>query len=149
MKVYIYKNNSDKLKMNKSLNLLKTVEKVHIKDNTSIIRPVLELSKDNIEDVISKANYLYISLFERYYFIDNIVFTPKRTAELHCSVDVLKTYYNSIKGKSFLIDRQEKIYSPMIVDNELPIRSERNYYRSSVNLFSSENFDKYILSVSK
>ena len=107
MKVYLYKNNSDKLKMNKSLNLLKKVEKVHIKDNTSIIRPVLELSKDNIEDIISKANYLYISLFERYYFIDNIVFTPKRTAELHCSVDVLKTYYNSIKGKSFLIDRQE------------------------------------------
>lgn len=149
MKVYLYKNNSDKLKMNKSLNLLKKVEKVHIKDNTSIIRPVLELSKDNIEDIISKANYLYISLFERYYFIDNIVFTPKWTAELHCSVDVLKTYYNSIKGKSFLIDRQEKIYSPMIVDSELPIRSERNYYRSSVNIFNSDNFNTYILTVTK
>lgn len=149
MKIYLYKNNSDVRKMNKQLNLLKQIEKYNLKENCTLENPTIILSNMNVADIISDINYCYIAKFKRYYFVTQVRYCVGNTIELECEIDVLKTAWKQIKGKSFLIDRQENIYSPMIEDTELPVRKDRNYYRKAEKLFDKQWFDKYILITTK
>ena len=72
MEVILYKNRADNRQLNKSSKLSKIKSlNAHLKDDTSIIEPILVcslLSHAKLRD----ANYLYIPDFGRYYFINNI-----------------------------------------------------------------------------
>ena len=124
MRVILYNNKSDNNVVNKQIVRIKNMSNVIIKENTSIINPVF-IIKNVVNQKIIKSNYLFSNDFNRYYYINNIVAINGGMFELHCSVDVLFTYKNEIKRLTTLIDRQENVFNNYIVDNELPLRCER------------------------
>lgn len=68
------------------------------------------------------VNYMYISDFGRYYFIDNIKILPGNQIEIAGSVDVLKTYDSAIRNCDATIVRSESIGKPTLFpDSKLPI----------------------------
>ena len=58
-----------------------------LKDGTSVINPVILVSGDLTSFV--NANYMYISTFGRYYFINDIVSVRVNLFEIHAHVDYL------------------------------------------------------------
>ena len=124
MRVILYNNKSDNNVVNKQIVRIKNMSNVIIKENSSIINPVF-IIKNVTNQKIIKSNYLFSDDFNRYYYINNIVAINGGMFELHCSVDVLYTYKNDIKKLTTLIDRQENVFNNYIVDNELPLRCER------------------------
>lgn len=63
-----------------------------LRDSFDILNPILNVrSKTNIT-----ANYCYIPLFGRYYFIDGVQIESNDKYEIRLSVDVLKTYETEI-----------------------------------------------------
>ena len=66
MDIKLYNNTSDYRALNKAITEIKTIS-VRLKDNTDIMRPVIELDSANLPPA---ANYCYIPLFKRYYYIN-------------------------------------------------------------------------------
>lgn len=62
-------------------------------------------------------NYLYIPLFNRYYFVDNYTINNKKLVTLSLSVDVLMTYKDYILTLTGFVDRNENGSGLPIVDN--------------------------------
>ena len=52
-------------------------------------------------------NYMYISEFDRYYFIDEIVSVRNRLWTIKASVDVLMSFKNDILSSEVIIDKVE------------------------------------------
>lgn len=116
----LYRTADDKRKITKTLVEVKSVKNFKLKDNTSILNPVILLKNADLT-----TNYCFISKFNRYYFIDDIVTRSDGLTELRCSVDVLYTYNADILKINTFIERQETAFNPYIVDNELITRCER------------------------
>lgn len=77
---------------------------------------------DNFANVASK-NYCYISKYGRYYFITGITFVSAQRCIIDLSVDVLKTYENSIINCIGTATRSESAGINYIVDNRYPLNS--------------------------
>ena len=144
MRVILYNNKSDNNVVNKQIVRIKNMSNVIIKENSSIINPVF-IIKNVVNQKIIKSNYLFSNDFNRYYYINNIVAINGGMFELHCSVDVLYTYKNEIKRLTTLIDRQENVFNNYIVDNELPLRCERELDVKSIGTISPNI--SYVLTV--
>lgn len=123
MQVLLYYNESDNIRIGKSLKNHIAIENVMLKQPTDLVNPTLILSNSKIMD----SNYLYIPQLKRYYFINNITLTNSHTYEIKCHVDVLETYKEDLKNISAFILRQENIYNVNFNDSLLPIRSDTNY----------------------
>lgn len=124
MRVILYNNKSDNNVVNKQIVRIKNMSNVIIKEDSSVINPVFIIKNIERQNII-KSNYLFSDEFSRYYYINNIVAINGGMFEMHCSIDVLFTYKNEIKRLTTLIDRQENVFNNYIVDNELPLRCER------------------------
>ena len=68
-----------------------------------------------------RVNYLYSYATKKYYFVSDIRWVTGSCLELICVEDVLESYKNEIRNITTLIERQENIYSPYIVDDELKV----------------------------
>ena len=88
-----------------------------LREECSIIRPSIIVQ---FEDGVPFANYIYIPIFERYYYITNITSIRQKLWRLECEVDVLFTYKNGINALNALIARQEFDYNNELIDNQLP-----------------------------
>ena len=69
MNIVLMHNNSDLNVLGKDLSTLKTVQG-NFKAKTDIVNPVLTIN--GIDDIISRLNYCYIPVLNRYYFITGI-----------------------------------------------------------------------------
>lgn len=76
-----------------------------IKRQTSVINLTIEISKSEITPHL--YNYLYISKFNRYYFIDDIQSVANNRWLLICSCDVLMSFKNDIYNMTAIIDKAE------------------------------------------
>lgn len=76
-----------------------------LKDNTSVIRPVIRVEKTN--PTAYGYNYMYIPDFGRYYFIDDIIQIRNKVWEIHASVDVLYSFMTDIYQNKCIIDKTE------------------------------------------
>lgn len=82
------------------------------------------------------VNYLYISDFDKYYYIDQIKLLPGNQIELAASIDVLKTYDAEIRGCMATVVRSESVGAPtMIPDNKLPINPNKKELKTAVYQF--------------
>lgn len=88
---------------------------VSLKENTSILNPVLIVKSTSN---LSGYNYMYISQFSRYYFIDDIRVINDNIWEISAHVDVLETYATSIKANSGVIRRQAGKYNLYLPDGD-------------------------------
>lgn len=109
-----------------------------LKDATSILRPTIEVSSSSN---LSGFNYMYISDFSRYYFIDDIVSTHNNRWEISAHVDVLETYKTAILANTAVIKRQESQYNLYLDD---PDFMSYNYDRIQTIKFPTNNFAKLL-----
>lgn len=140
----LYKNESPVEKIGKTLNSQSTINNVALKRDTSILRPVLLL---NTNLSIFQYNYMYISEFGRYYFIDDIRSINDNLWEISAHVDVLETYKTQILANNAVIRRQEKLYNLYLDDPEFHVL---NYERIQTLKFPANAFSKnlkYVLVV--
>lgn len=85
-----------------------------LKDETNIIKPVIDFTFDFIPDF----NYAYIEEFDRYYFITDITSIGLHMWEISFEEDVLMTYKNGIYELNGFIDRNEEEYDEAIEDTK-------------------------------
>lgn len=88
---------------------------VELKAGTSILKPVLLLASPT---ALTGYNYMYISDFGRYYFIDDIKSVRNGQWEISAHVDVLETYKTAIKNNTAVIKRQQNQFNLYLDDAE-------------------------------
>ena len=134
--VNLYKNTSPVEKIGKTLTDEKTISDVLLKQNTSILRPVLIINSAND---IFEYDYMYISTFGRYYFIDDIRSAHNNIWEISAHVDVLDTYATAILANTAVLKRQEKKYNLYLDDPEF---KTLNTVRVQTKKFPNSGFKK-------
>lgn len=102
MNISLYVNTSDKRVVNKSISLLKTVTG-SLKTDCNLLTPQLEISYDS---GLLACNYVYIPAFNRWYYAS--LTTSTQRIIIDCTVDVLKTYYDSIKNNTCIVKRSQQ-----------------------------------------
>lgn len=96
--------------------------------NTDILNPVLKVLGGRAD-----CNYVKISDFgNRYYFVENVESVAGGHCLLHCHVDVLYSYKDSIKNLECLVSRNEFQENPFLVDTLLPIEKQFDVYSKNV-----------------
>lgn len=125
-KLILMKCTDDRKKINKNPAPLTGEIQCAMKDNSSIINPVMIISKERLGEQWAEANYAYISDFGgRYYFInDTEAMTGGRIA-FHMTVDPLKTYAGELMSTSFMIARSEVKGSPYFIDAEKALQGNK------------------------
>ena len=144
MKLTLMKTSADKRDLRKSTTTIKTVN-CKIKEGTSIIEPTVIISKMSVSK-IKQCNYVHISDFGRYYFIKDIVETTANQLEISMHVDVLNSYKDDIRSITTLILRQENVFSPYFVDEEMLVRTTRFREKKNIGVIGG-NVAYYYLTV--
>lgn len=102
MDIYLYVNNSEKNKLNKTL----TEEEQFtgtLRTKTSVVNPIIHLETENP----TAYNYAYIPEFNRYYYITNMSVVRNNLWELSLTVDVLYSFRDYIKNCRVVISDYE------------------------------------------
>lgn len=128
--VDLYQNASPVEKIGKNLTNSHTISDVLLKRDTSILRPVLLVN--SVQDIYT-YNYMYISEFGRYYFIDDIRSVNNNMWEISAHVDVLETYSSQILANTAVLKRQEKKFNLYLDDPEFKVL---NNYRIQTKRFT-------------
>lgn len=111
MTITIGRTSDDRRKLHKSFTGADIT--AQLKQPCDVLNPVFIITYST--DYIT-CNYVHVSDFGRYYFINNINLLPGNRAELSCSVDVLMSYADSIGGLTVNVNRQENIVEPYLPD---------------------------------
>lgn len=141
--VILYKNGSPVEKIGKSLTDPATISNVTMKRDTSILTPVL-LTSDARN--VYEYNYMYISQFNRYYFIDDIKSVHNNMWEISAHVDVLETYKDQILSNSAVIKRQQNRYNTYLNDPEWKVYADENVVAYKFNTPFDKSL-KFVLAV--
>ena len=97
-----------------------------MKKSTSTTNVIIEVEKSN--PVAYNYNYMYISEFKRYYYIDDIVNISNSRWEIHASVDVLYSFKNDILLTQAIIDKTEiESASNLYLDDGSFVMDSRKY----------------------
>lgn len=126
MNIILYNTNSDPRKLNKTLTQISTIS-VRLKDDTDIMRPVIELDSANLPPA---ANYCYIEKFRRYYFINRQGIATGRDLVITLDVDVLMSFVDIIKNSRVVAKRTSNKYNRYINDT-IPLLSKQNNLRKA------------------
>ena len=125
--VNLYNNADDRRAVNKTLTALRTVQ-ASLVPGCSILRPELRLAW---VDGFTAYNYMYISAFNRYYFITEIAADTGGACKISGAVDVLMTYAASFKLCPAIVVRHTRreqsgsVKSTYIPDPQLPLSTGR------------------------
>ena len=120
-----YTNYSDSNVVHKSKSNILTGVRVRYKEPLVVDKPVLTLDKKELWQNVAYTNYFYLKDTKRYYFVDDIIIN-NGYIEITGRTDVLSSFWDFIKTKQCYINRQEKVYSKYIVDNEYPVYATRD-----------------------
>lgn len=101
MDIVLYNNNSENNKVGKDLTEAYTLTGA-LRDITNIINPIITIESDPRD-----YNYLYISDFNRYYFITKIESIRTGLWRIYASIDVLESFKTEIKNLTAIIDKQK------------------------------------------
>lgn len=105
-------------------------QSVELKDTTSVINPVILVNLDGIAEAhdtaIYRYNYIYIPKFERYYYIDDWVYTPPLWAA-YCHVDALGSWRYPVLEHTFYLtrtsydDQGNLLFNANVGDSKYPV----------------------------
>ena len=124
--IILYKNQSDRKKINKNITeIVDITDTFRIKENTSIINPTVILSRETVGKRYASVNYAYIPMWNRYYFVDDIVVMNDTLLSLTMTCDVLMTYRDTVMSTPQEIVRAEALNSELYIDTERPIQSNK------------------------
>lgn len=108
----------------------RTFQNVEIKEQSSLINPVIKFLFDGSAKFM-EYNYAYIPYFNRYYFIDNIVYNSGRY-EAYLTCDVLASYKTDIGNSTQYVLRSSNTQNEDIEDFLFPLT---NYAKTVKNTF--------------
>lgn len=139
----------DRKKINKKPSPIGSEFSCALKEDTSIIRPTIIVSKDRLADEWPRANYAQITDFGRFYFIEDVEALTGNRLAFHMKEDPLYTYADDLMGKSFLIARSESDGSPYFIDAEKALQSTKLVsYKIFGHITQDTTGNKYVLTVS-
>ena len=115
---------------------------IHLKDNCSIINPVIETTSLPIN-----ANYFYIDDFKRYYFLDNTERTSNTIKNMAAEVDVLATYKSQIGSTSAMIAYSSTGWDQWKIDSRLPVKVTKTLDDNSNSPAAFDYSGTFILTV--
>lgn len=130
MHVTFQKNLSDRKRICKSINPVLALENVKIKDESSIMHPVIVVNKRSFvkqSQALLDVNYCTITETGRSYFIDDITIQHDGTVAYSLTCDVLYTYKDKLLTTTVLAIRAETAGRSLYTDPEYPIRSNKIY----------------------
>lgn len=116
MNISLYKTNSEKNVVYKTLTNEVSFAEVTFKNSTELLNPVITIS--TAIDVES-YNYCYIPEFNRYYYISNIVSVVNGLWSLNLSVDVLMSFKQYFANFDVILKRSQTEYNKYINDGEI------------------------------
>lgn len=139
--INLYQNASEKERVDKS-NYLTSVGSITgtLRQATSLTNPIIR-----IEYPMINFNYVYIPLFERYYYVVDVVSIVNGLWELSLSVDVLYSYKTEILQLNAYVERQATDYNPELVDSEVIAKNGSDYEFENLGRdsnFGSDRIDK-------
>ena len=118
----LYKNSAENNRIDKTEYLTSVGEITgYLRNETNIINPSIVIEYTGVIDF----NYVYISTFNRYYFVTNITSVRTNLWRLDMSCDVLMTYKETILNYECYVSRNENDYNPDIEDTYLPLEYEK------------------------
>ena len=112
----LYNNSDDPRKASKTLSSGINVDTIVPTEACDILNPTFVL---NYKSSYTTCNYIVVGApFNRSYFITDMKIDIGKKIEISCSVDVLSTYWDSIKGNQVNVVRQENLKEPYLPDSE-------------------------------
>lgn len=87
-----------------------------LRDECSMLTPSIVYESAEVPTF----NYVYIPIFNRYYYVTSLSSVKKNMWRMELNCDVLMSYRNQIKLLQGIIGRQENTYNDYLVDNEVP-----------------------------
>lgn len=114
MTITLYKNESEKNKINKILTSVASVTGV-LRDSSSIINPEIVIEYNNP----TGFNYCHIDSFNRYYFVNNITVISDKLIKLSLKVDVLESFKTSIMSQNIIVDKSTNKVNNYLHDENL------------------------------
>lgn len=131
MTITLYKNQSDKRYITKTLADAKTLTNCRIYEDNSISTPSIRIETDSV--IPAGYNYAYIPDFGRYYYITDIE-VANGYIIVSLSVDVLMTYKNDILSSEVIVGRQESQFNTYLADDKFRAYEYNNQF---IHAFSS------------
>ena len=106
-----------------------------LREASSLIHPSITFTSD----IIPTFNYVYIPIFNRYYYVTDITSIKNKLWQMSLTVDVLMTYKEALLACTGYIDRNEHEYNGLIPDNMISLEKGETIETVALNneLFTS------------
>lgn len=118
--IELYQNSAEVNRVDKGLHLAPVGSLVGaLREECSMLTPSIVYQSESVPTF----NYVYIPIFNRYYFVTSLSSVSKNVWRMELNCDVLMTYKNEILLLQGVIGRQEIDFNPLLVDNELPTQN--------------------------
>lgn len=117
-----------------------------LREECSMLTPSIVYQSESVPTF----NYVYIPIFNRYYFVTSLSSVSKNIWRMELNCDVLMTYKNEILLLKGVIGRQENKFNDFLVDDKLPAQKDStiefvNTFSSTLNPFDTRmGFTDYI-----
>ena len=134
--VKLYRNTSDVNCFHKNIELIKDIDcdfkaPINVETPTIIVRGMWH-----------SANYFYIPMFNRYYFVTELIGLSDNLLQISGLSDVLSS--NDITKLTAIVERQEFKRNTKLIDNELLIQSNNNFICRTVGNPVINDYNIYI-----
>lgn len=120
MKIKLQKNNSENVRMDKSIVDILELNGT-LRSECSIINPIVLIECE--ESKIIQSNYVTIPKFNRSYFIVNVTLVRNNIYEISLHCDVLSSFKNEIRNCDGIIGKNENKYNLYIDDGTFKVYS--------------------------
>lgn len=118
--IELYQNSAEVNRVDKGQHLTPVGSLVGaLREECSMLTPSIVYQSENVPTF----NYVYIPIFNRYYFVTSLSSVSKNVWRMELNCDVLMTYKNEILLLQGVVGRQEIDFNPLLVDNELPTQN--------------------------
>ena len=132
--IILYNSTAEKERLDKTSYLtIKDVLVGILRQNVSILNPVITIEWDAKTKGVPNFNYVYIPLFNRYYFVSGLNHVNNKLFDISLSVDVLMTYKDVIYQQTGHIARNENDYNSYIMDDNRKVESYPDYEVTAIS----------------
>ena len=113
-----------------------------LREASSLIHPSITFTSD----IIPTFNYVYIPIFNRYYYVTDITSIKNKLWQMSLTVDVLMTYKEALSACTGYIDRNENEYNSLIPDGMISLEKGEVIEKTVVpNELFVDGFGSYVL----
>lgn len=118
--IILYRNTSEINRVDKAGYLTNLGEIIGVlREECSMLTPSIVYQSESVPTF----NYVYIPIFNRYYFVTSLSSVSKNVWRMELNCDVLMSYKDAILSLEGVIARQEYEYNSLLIDDKLPTQN--------------------------